>query len=341
MGLLKEFAGKYRTISIVGMSKNSGKTTALNYFIEEAMDEGLAIGVTSTGRDGEITDLVTQTEKPRVYLYSGTLVSLPTKLYELAEAGLEILEMTDYRTPLGPLLLCRVVESGNVQIAGPVSTKQHKELYEKMIDLGAELILIDGAIDRKSIAAPETSDGVILATGAVLSRSLKRVVEETAHIVGLYGLPVLTEEPIIELIRASSPKKIILIDEEEAGLVARALDLKTGLTASKILDDEITEGTRFVYLPGALTNGVIEDIYPGKFKQVVFLLKDPTKIFIQSHHWQQLRKKGFQVKVLENIKVLAVTVNPTAPSGYAFGHEEFLQAIKGALPELPIIDVRR
>ena len=341
MGLLKDFANKYKTISIVGMAKNSGKTTALNYFIEEAMDEGLIIGVTSTGRDGETTDLVTQTEKPKVYLYTGTLVSVPTKLYEMADAGLEILEMTNYRTPLGSLLLCKVVESGNVQIAGPINTKEHKELYEKMMDLGAELILIDGAIDRKSIAAPETSDGVILATGAVLSRSLKKVVEETAHIVGLYGLPELEDEAVIKLIRASSPKKIILIDEEEAGLVPRALDLKTGLTASRILDDEITEGTRFIYLTGALTNGVIEDIYPEKLKQVIFLLSDPTKIFIQSQQWQQLRKKGFQVKVLENIKVLAVTVNPTAPSGYAFGHEEFYQAMKGALPEMTIIDVRR
>lgn len=147
MGLLKDFANKYKTISIVGMAKNSGKTTALNYFIEEAMDEGLIIGVTSTGRDGETTDLVTQTEKPKVYLYTGTLVSVPTKLYEMADAGLEILEMTNYRTPLGSLLLCKVVESGNVQIAGPINTKEHKELYEKMMDLGAELILIDGAID--------------------------------------------------------------------------------------------------------------------------------------------------------------------------------------------------
>lgn len=340
MDLLKGLADKYKTISIVGMAKNSGKTTALNFFIEEAMDEGLTIGVTSTGRDGETTDLVTQTEKPRVYLYTGTLVTLPTKLYEMSEAGLEILEMTNYRTSLGPILLCKVVESGNVQIAGPGNTKDHKALCEKMLNLGADLILIDGAIDRKSIAAPGTSDGVILATGAVLSRNLKKVVEETAHIVGLYGLPVLAEKLIRDLIEGSSPKRIILIDHKEEGMVARALDLKTGLTASRVLDDEITEFTKFIYLPGALTSGMIEDIYPEKLKQVVFLLKDPTKIFIPSQHWQQLRKKGLQVRVLENIKILAVAVNPTAPSGYAFGHKEFLLAMKGALTDVPIIDVK-
>ena len=61
MGLLQELSTKYQTLSIVGMAKNSGKTTALNYFIEEAMDDGMVLGITSTGRDGESTDLVTGT----------------------------------------------------------------------------------------------------------------------------------------------------------------------------------------------------------------------------------------------------------------------------------------
>ena len=39
MGLLYDLSTKYKTISIVGMAKNAGKTTALNYLIEEAIDE--------------------------------------------------------------------------------------------------------------------------------------------------------------------------------------------------------------------------------------------------------------------------------------------------------------
>lgn len=53
MGLIYDLSQKYKTLSIVGMSKNAGKTTALNYLIEEAMDEGVMLGITSTGRDGE------------------------------------------------------------------------------------------------------------------------------------------------------------------------------------------------------------------------------------------------------------------------------------------------
>lgn len=52
MGILYDLSTKYKTISIVGMAKNAGKTTALNYLIEEAIDEGVVLGITSTGRDG-------------------------------------------------------------------------------------------------------------------------------------------------------------------------------------------------------------------------------------------------------------------------------------------------
>ena len=67
MGLLYRLQEQYKTLSIVGMAKNAGKTTALNYILEEAMDEGMLLGVTSTGRDGETSDLVRGTEQPKVF----------------------------------------------------------------------------------------------------------------------------------------------------------------------------------------------------------------------------------------------------------------------------------
>ena len=337
MGLLSQLKQKYNILSIVGMAKNSGKTSALNYLIEEAMDEGVVLGITSTGRDGESTDLITGTDKPKVFLDAGTIVSVPVKLYELADAGLEILRMTNYSTALGQIMLCRVAESGYVQIAGPVNTKDHKKMCQEMVALGAEMILIDGAIDRRSIAAPDTSDAIILATGAVLSRSLKKVVEETVHIVGLYRLPVLEEGKIRDLIISKSEaEKIMLIKGDEIQI----LDLKTGLAASRFLDEAIDEDTDYIYIPGALTKSVIADIHPSKLKRVRFILKDPTKIFIDVIPWQQLRKKGFTVNVLENIEVAALTVNPYAPSGYSFEHEELLTAMKNAVRDIPIVDVK-
>lgn len=337
MGLLYDLSEKYKTLSIVGMAKNAGKTTALNYLIEEADDEGIRLGITSTGRDGETQDLVTGTEKPRVFLYEDTIVSVPTQLYEMAEAGLEIVKKSDYRTSIGDLLLCRVADSGYVQIAGPVATAHTKKMCEEMFDMGCELILIDGAIDRKSIASPETSDAIILSTGAVLSRNMKKVIEDTVHIISLYSLPQLEEGQARELITENmTEEKITLIKNGKAEL----LDLATGLGASRFIDEAIDDDTQYVYIPGAFTNSVIADIQPEKLKRVHFVLKDPTRIFISQMDWGKLRKKRFSVSVMQNIKVAAVTVNPVAPSGYSFDHQALRDAMQEALPDIPVIDVR-
>lgn len=338
MGLLYKLKDKYKTVSIVGMAKNAGKTTALNYLIEEAMDDGVRLGVTSTGRDGETQDLVTGTDKPQIYLEQDTIVTIPTQLYEMADAGLEILKKTKYSTPLGTLLLCRVADSGYAQIAGTPAAADTGKVCEEMLGYGCEMILIDGAIDRKSIASPETSDAVILSTGAVLSRSMRKVVEETAHIVTLYSLPEMEQGEARALIEENNfDDRIMLISRD--GRVVK-LDLATGLGSSRFIDSEIDDDTEYVYIPGAFTNSVIADINLKKLKRIKFILKNPTKIFLSAMDWGLWRKKGLRVNVLKNIKIAAITVNPWAPAGYTFDREALIAAMQEAIPDMPVVDVR-
>ena len=227
---------------------------------------------------------------------------------------------------------------GYVQIAGPPAAMDTKRVCEEMMQYGCELILIDGAIDRKSIASPETSDAIILSTGAVLSRSMRKVVDETAHIVNLYSIPEMEECEARTLIEENNfDDKIMLISRD--GKVNK-LDLATGLGSSRFIDDEIDDDTEYVYIPGAFTNSVIADINLKKLKRVKFILKNPTKIFLSAMDWGLWRKKGFRVNVLKNIEIAAITVNPWAPSGYTFDSDALVAAMQEALPELPIIDVR-
>lgn len=338
MELLHDLSTKYKTLSIVGMAKNAGKTTALNYLIEEAMDEGIRLGITSTGRDGETEDLVTGTEKPRVYLDENMIVAVPSLLYDLADAGLEVIKKTNYSTAIGTLLICRVREAGYVQIAGPVINAEQKLLCNEMIELGCQLILIDGAIDRKSIASPDTSDAIILSTGATLSRKLDKVVEETAHVVNLYRTPELEEGVIRDSILANKFEEKIMLVKENGEI--NKLDLVTGLGAAKEINCAIDEDTKYIYIPGAFTNSVISGLSLKNLKQVEFVLKDPTKIFINPMDWGLFRKKGFTVKVLKNIKIAAITVNPWAPAGYTFDNRFLLEQMQKAIPDVLIIDVR-
>ena len=208
-----------------------------------------------------------------------------------------------------------------------------------MFGLGCDLVMIDGAIDRKTIASPETSDAIILATGAVLSRSMKKVVEETAHVVHLYGLPEFDEnDKVTEFIRQDNYEHIIAFNDKGEGKV---LDLVTGLGAARYIDDAIEEDTRYIFIPGAFTNSVVADITNKHLKQVEFILKDPTKIFVNIMDWGQLRKRGFKVKVLKNIEIAAITVNPWSPQGYTFDSDILIEEMKKLIPDMPIIDVRK
>ncbi|MFR6085879.1 MAG: hypothetical protein ACLUIX_00750 [Oscillospiraceae bacterium] len=60
-----------QTMSIVGMCKNAGKTTMLNWMLHHDRLQG-TLGLTSIGRDGESTDVVTGTEKPGIFVREGT-----------------------------------------------------------------------------------------------------------------------------------------------------------------------------------------------------------------------------------------------------------------------------
>ena len=68
MKSLYELVAPYDSVSLIGMCKNAGKTTTLNQLIAELKRNGVSFGATSVGRDGESTDLVTNTVKPGIFV---------------------------------------------------------------------------------------------------------------------------------------------------------------------------------------------------------------------------------------------------------------------------------
>jgi hypothetical protein len=336
MGLLREAAGKYRIVSVVGMAKNTGKTTTLGALIAEASEEGIRLGVTSTGRDGESEDLVTGTAKPKVFLPEGDMATIPTELYAFADAGLEILRMTEYRTALGQVMICGAVSEGSVQVAGPVSASGQMGVCADMLALGADMVLIDGAIDRRSVAAPQVSEAVILATGAALSGRMSEVAAETAHVVELYSLPALRDEAALaEMAKHAGEKRILCLGGE-----TKVLDLKTGLAAGAEIGEAAGEDCRYICLPGALTKSLAEGIPAHLLKRAAFVVTDPTKIFIDRRAWRRLREKGLRVFVPAGVRIVAITVNPYSPAGFSFDSAELVRTIGAAVGDIPVVDVR-
>ncbi len=339
MSLIQLIYPQYKIVSIVGMAKNSGKTVTLNKIIEEAIESSITLGLTSTGRDGESQDIVTKTEKPPIYAEEGTLIATATETLELGDAKIEILDITDYSTPLGNIAIGRVKESGYVQIAGPQTNKGIKAVSELMLNLGAQLVLIDGAINRVASASPSVSEGVVLATGAVLSRDMNKVIEETVHTVGLFRLPEVKDnkaELIIEELIEDG--KAAIIDDQYN---IKYLNIKTALNSGTTIAENITDGSKYVVLPGSLVKKTIEDIISttDKYKKVKFIVNDGTKIFIEPKQWMLYKSKGLEVEVLETVNVILVTINPYSPEGYYFEQGEFLLKMKEYLKNILVLDV--
>ena len=86
---LLEILNGVKTMSIVGMCKNAGKTTMLNWMLHHDRLRG-TLGLTSIGRDGESTDVVTGTEKPGIFVREGTLIATARDMLRLGDVTTEI-----------------------------------------------------------------------------------------------------------------------------------------------------------------------------------------------------------------------------------------------------------
>lgn len=325
---------KYETISIVGLAKNAGKTVTLNYLIEEAENLGLNIGITSTGRDGESIDLVTQTQKPSILVTEGMYVATAKKTLMLSDAKTEILETTGISTPMGEVIIVKIRQRGNIQIAGPVSTADMKYVTKRLIHYGANVVFVDGAIDRKAVSSPVITDACIISTGAVLSRDMKKVLEKTAHSVECLTLKQ-TDEDARKIIQGQNKTCII----QKSGNVV-VPDIKTSITGGKKISELMDEKADYVFIKGAVTTSLLKDIGENKFlRGIKIIIEDGTKIFTDINVWNELRRKGLKVETLNAIEVIAVTLNPVSPEGYFFDSALFKTEMVKYLPGVKIVDV--
>lgn len=324
----------YETVSIIGLAKNAGKTVTLNYLIEESDNLNIKTGITSTGRDGENTDLVTQTQKPSILVTEGMYVATAKKTLMLSNAKTEILETTGISTAMGEVIIVKVRQRGNIQIAGPVSTADMKYVAGRLKYYGAEVVFIDGAIDRKAVSSPVITDACVIATGAVLSRDMKKVLEKTAHTVECYSLDE-ADEHIKNILQKINKTCIV---SEDGGIVVP--DIKTSITGGKKISALVDEKSTHVFVKGAVTSALLRDLWENKYlRGIKLIIEDGTKIFTDINVWNEMRRKGLTVEAMNTINVLAVTLNPVSPAGYFFDSEIFKENMEKVLRGVKIVDV--
>ena len=327
----------YKSISIIGMDKNVGKTTTLNYIINETEDNNI-LGLTSIGRDGEEEDVVTNTHKPRIYIRKGTYVATAKNCFLDSDVTKEIIATTGINTPMGEIIIFKALSHGYIQLAGPSFNYYLEYICSELQKLGCDIVIADGAISRKSLASPSVTKGTILCTGASLNKNIYKVVDETAHAVKLLSTPVCENEELLKLAKEiSNLSKVAIIDKYKN---IKKLDVKTALDSSSEIVEALDETSDYVVINGILGDKLLDSIMKNstKYKGITFLVQDGTKLFLSKEVLYKFEKTGGKIKVLSPINIICITANPKSPFGYEFDKDKFLNLLKSEI-DLPIFDI--
>ncbi|MDN4753349.1 hypothetical protein QYZ87_02205 [Porphyromonadaceae bacterium W3.11] len=337
MPFIKKIEG-LSSLAIVGTAKNTGKTESLNYLLRRLREEhpSKIVGVTSIGIDGERRDQVTQTEKPEITFEENMLFATAEQFYRLKRLPTEVLEIErEFTTSIGKLILSRAKGRGKALIAGPPSTGGLRKVVERMQWWGSDLSIIDGALSRVSLASPSVAEGMILATGASYSAQPDLLIQRTKDLYRLIQLPELEDrglalklEEIEQGIRIITPEKEVI----DTGVVSALLpDLWK--------DVSWMESGGAMYVPGVVNDRLLDKLRVTKsFTRLI--VKDFTRIFSSGSSVRNFLAAGKELVCLNRTKLVALTFNPQAPSGYRLDSQEMCERLQDAIG-IPVYDVRR
>ena len=323
---------RYDSLSIVGLEKNTGKTECLKYVLDRLPVQSKRIAVTSIGIDGETIDQVTRTQKPEIVLREGMYFGTSEMHYRQRRLVSELIDVSDENTSLGRVVTARALTGGKILLSGPSSASSLKRWMDEMHRSGIELVVIDGALSRMSSASPAVSQSMILATGAAYSANMNTLVSKTAHVVELVNLDLTSDENIKKLMPLD--KGVWFIDKQGR---LKGLDAVTSL--SRDIHFEGMEDCETLYVAGALVDGFLEKVRKNKsLKQTELVVRDFTKVFVSPQQFRLFLKGGGRLHVLQRSKLLAVTVNPTSPSGYVLDSDTLCGRLSEAIG-LPVYDL--
>ena len=324
---------KYKSCSIVGLEKNTGKTECFNYVLQRLPLDKKRIAVSSIGIDGETTDQVTKTTKPEIFLREGVYFGTSEKHYLMKCLSAELLEITNENTSLGNIVIGKALTPGKILLSGPSSTNGLRRWMDEMKKYDVDLTIIDGALSRMSLASPTVSESMILATGAAYSANINTLVQKTAFVVQMINLD-LTSEDNRETFN-DIKNGVWAIDEDDV-----IHDLKVASSLSININTDGLKKCKTLFVSGALTDNFINHIRQNKiFNETEIVVRDFTKIFLTPMTYNSFVNGKRKITVLQKSKLIAVCVNPTSPNGIVLDSEKLCKTLSEAI-KLPVYDLR-
>jgi hypothetical protein len=323
-------------LSVIGLSKNAGKTVTLNQIIGAAAERQLPLGLISTGRDGEEQDAITELPKPRIWAPAGAWIATAQKALPGCTATVAVHETLPMTTPFGPVVIGQVRTAGEVLLIGPGSVKRAGELLGALEGRGARLCLVDGSFDRIAAAAPTITGNVVLAAGAAYSHSMSETIGQVRHVLDVFDLPV-PPDPLVEsVMKALTAAPVCLVTSVGA---IHPLPIPSALgDPDTVLAALQAHPGAVLVLRGALSDRLLMAMVRQRV-QAAIVVTDPTHVLVERNLWRRWRRQGGIAYVGRPVKLLAVTTNAYSPVGQDYNPQSFFTEIS-TLAARPVFDLQ-
>jgi hypothetical protein len=326
------------TLSVMGMTKNTGKTVSLNHLLAQAAASAVAMGITSIGRDGEERDQVFSIPKPPVKVWPGCLVATARDTLLRAKVRYKQMGTTGVESPMGEVLIIKALEHGEMEIAGASRSHDQHKVIALLKQCGAALVVLDGALGRSHHASPAIADGVVLATGAAIGGGIQDVLRKTRDRLAILGIAQVSPALAAQVQPLFNQGGVAIWSR--AGQCVFDRRIATLNAAATLLALSIPDmGT--VAVSGAVGRSLWQAVttllerHPG----LTLVVADGTKLFIDATELAILHKKGGHLQALRGIRMAGITLNPFSPMGISFEATEFLDAARSAFPTHVVSDV--
>jgi len=323
-------------IAVIGVAKNCGKTTTLNFLLElyaqQSGSEPLA--VCSVGIDGEGADLLIGTPKPPVKVVPGVWCVSVESAFDQTDAHVEFVENLGIETPLGGLVIARVLEGGDVILAGVRHRADLLTIRERLAAHGVHRMIVDGAYGRIAAAHGEVVDAVIISTGAIINRRADQVIARTQELVDRLTLPEVEFEWQTDLLNAALAEDRALLGGPNIKPIS--LEARSALIALPKSRHLWTREVEAIAIPGLVSDRVLETLIKVGSGRTL-LIPDGTSLQTDGARLARF-KKSWRLRVGHSQRVLGISVNPTSIAGWSIPEGPLIASMRAIWPETTIFN---